>query len=140
MSKEFLEFLLKEWKRLEEVEHVSDLFNNDRYNEVDAIIAEIDYSDFYEYMRTGERLTVSEIPAEYILTSAIYFSGNKAYSDDDIMEAYQEYANAIYGYGKKGEYIGVALASGEIINGYDSIKELVEAGKEYLKDDEKSAE
>lgn len=28
MSKEFLEFLVKEWKRLEDEEHVSDLFNN----------------------------------------------------------------------------------------------------------------
>lgn len=136
MSKEFLEFLVKEWKRLEDEEHVSDLFNNGRYNEVDAIIAGIDYSEFYEYMEAGEKVAVSKIPAEYMLVSVVYFSGNEEYTDDDILDDYEEYANNLYEYGERGERIGEALLSGEIINGFGSIEELVQAGEEYLNEED----
>lgn len=139
MSIEFLEFLVKEWKRLEDEEHVSDLFNNGRDDEVNAIIEGIDYSEFYKYMKAGEGVEVSEIPEEYILTSAIYFSGNERYPDNDILDDYEEYADKLCGCGEKAKRIGKALLSGEVINGFDSIEELVQAGEEYL-DEEDSDE
>ncbi len=140
MSKEFLEFLVKEWKRLEDEEHVSDLFNNGRDDEVNAIIEGIDYSEFYKYMEAEEGVEVSEIPEEYILTSAIYFSGNERYPDNDILDDYEEYADKLCGCGEKAKRIGKALFSGEVINGFDSIEELVEAGEGYLNEEDAEEE
>lgn len=87
-------------------------------------------------MEAGEKVAVSKIPAEYMLVSVVYFSGNEEYTDDDILDDYEEYANNLYEYGEKGERIGEALLSGEIINGFDSIEELVQAGEEYLNEED----
>lgn len=135
MSTEFLEFLVEEWKKLEEVEHVSDLFYNDRYDEVDAIIKEIDYSQFYQYMEAGKKVAVSKIPAEYMITSAIYFSGNESYADNEILDDYAEYADKLYSYGTKGACIGKVLLEDDVINEFHSIKELVETGEKYLNEE-----
>lgn len=141
MSIEFLELLLKEWKRMEEVGHASDLINNGQYSELDAIVNGIDYSQFYEYMESSKKkMQVSEIPAEYILVSAIYFSGNEEYADNDIMEDYQEYAGILYHYGEAGKKMGCALLNGEIINGFSSIQELIQVGEEYLNKEESDYE
>lgn len=141
MSTEFLEFLNKELEKLEKEEHVSDLLNNGRYDELDVVISEIDYEQFYKYMESEEEnMEVSEIPVEYGLVHAIYLSGNENYGDDEVMEDYKEYAYFLYNYGDAGACIGSALLHGDYICKYDSIRDLVEAGKKYLEKDAKDAE
>lgn len=89
-KKEFLEILVKEFERLEKEEHVSDLANNGRYAEVDAVVAEIDYSALEEYMdevRGEDYLYVeTDIPESYVLTFAIYLS-NSPFDECNVMES-----------------------------------------------------
>lgn len=133
---EFIKFLNGEFERLEKVEHVSDLLNNGQYDKLNAVISKIDYSHFYKFMESTKiGILVNDILKEYGLTSAIYFSGNKKYDDNEITEFYEEYAEMLYSYGEVGKCIGTALMRGETINGFDSIKELIEVGKKYLKED-----
>lgn len=133
---EFIKFLNGEFERLEKVEHVSDLLNNGQYDKLKAVISKIDYSHFYKFMQnTNIGIPVSEILEEYGLVSAIYFSGNKKYDDNEITGFYEDYVKMLYNYGEVGKCIGAALMGGETINGFDSIKELIEIGKKYLEED-----
>ena len=50
----FIKKLVEELKRLEEVEHVSDFANAGLYEEVDAIISEINYYILEDYMERDD--------------------------------------------------------------------------------------
>lgn len=130
MSKtEFLEVLGKELERLETVEHVSDLANNGRYAEVDAIVAEIDYTALEEYMDSEdmEELTVSEIPEGRYLAFAIYVYGSGEYSECDIMDSWKDFQEAVRGCGKAGESIATTLTY-YTLNSFDTFEQLVSEG------------
>lgn len=86
-KREFIKLLEEELKRLEEVEHISDLANNGRYKEVDVVLGEIDYSILEEYMDSEEfePLEMSDISKQYVVTFAIYLSGSN-YDECDVMD------------------------------------------------------
>ncbi|MBO5478866.1 MAG: hypothetical protein J6A04_04055 [Clostridia bacterium] len=136
-KQKFLELLVEELKRLEEVEHVSDLAENGRYEEVDAVVAEIDYSALNEYMENEEheQLDISDIPEQYVLTFAIYLSGSE-YAETDIMEEWEDLTDALEKCGTAGEDLAETL-SNYYINGFDTFAELI-AGDES--DDEEEDE
>lgn len=126
-KKEFLEVLVKELERLEKEEHVSDLANNGRYAEVDAVVAEIDYSVLEEYMDEvdgdGELSVTTDIPDPYVLTFAIYLSGSD-YDECDIMEEWEELQDALYDCGDAGKAIADTINHDEI-NVFATFEELV---------------
>ncbi len=142
-KKEFLEILVKEFERLEKEEHVSDLANNGRYAEVDAVVAEIDYSALEEYMdevRGEDYLYVeTDIPESYVLTFAIYLS-NSPFDECDVMESWEELQTALRSYGKVGNAIAETITS-SYLNDFDTFEELVLYGEaDEDEDDDKSAE
>ncbi len=126
-KKEFLKILVKELERLEKEEHVSDLANNGRHAEVDAIVAEIDYSALNEYMDEmdgdGDLSVKTDIPEPYVLTFAIYLSGSD-YDDSDVMADWEELQDALRGYGDVGNAIADTLVS-DVINVFATFEELV---------------
>lgn len=135
-KKEFLENLEKEMKRLEEVEHVSDLANNWRCSEVDAIVADIDYSALDEYMEecNGEGdLEVSEIPGGRYLAFAIYLSGSD-YDECDVMEDWQDLQYALRDCGEAGNAIADTL-NYDAVNAFNTFEELLN-GRAADEDDE----
>ena len=135
LKEKFLEILEKELKRLEEVEHVSDLANNGRYTEVDAIVAEIDYSALDEYMEecNGEGdLEVSEIPDGRYLAFAIYLSGSD-YEEWDVMAYRDEFQEVLLDCGKAGKEIFSTLSC-DSINAFDTFEKLLKC--EYDDDDD----
>lgn len=132
MSKEkFLEILEKELERLEEVEHVSDLANNWRCSEVDAIVAEIDYSALEEYMEECDGvgdLEVSEIPGGRYLTFVIYLSGSD-YDECDVMENWEDLQYALRDCGEAGNAIADTLIY-DAVNAFDTFEDLLNGGEE----------
>lgn len=127
MSKtEFLEVLGKELERLETVEHVSDLANNGRYAEVDAIVAEIDYTALEEYMYELDYIAgmeVSEIPEDRYLAFVIYAFGSE-YNECEIMKYWPDLQDAVRGCGKVGECIANTL-NDYTLNSFVRFEELV---------------
>lgn len=140
MSKEeFLEILEKELERLEEVEHVSDLANNWRCSEVDAIVAEIDYSALNEYMEQCDGdgdLEVSEIPGAKYLAFAIYLSGSD-YDECDVMAYWQDLQNVLLDCGEAGSKISSTMSC-DCINAFDTFEKLLNC--EYDQNDEDDEE
>lgn len=138
-KKEFLEILAKELKRLEEVEHVSDLANNGRYAEVDAIVVDIDYSALNEYMEQCDGdgdLEVSEIPGAKYLAFAIYLSGSD-YDECDVMAYWQDLQNVLLDCGEAGSKI-YSTMSCDCINAFDTFEKLLNC--EYDQNDEDDEE
>ena len=136
-KKEFLEVLVKELERLEKVEHVSDLANNGRYAEVDAVVAEIDYSALEEYMDEvdgeGDLSAKTDIPEAYVLTFAIYLSGSP-YDECDVLESWKDLQTALRSCGDVGNAIAEKMIS-ECVNDFDTLEELV-LGEEADEDEE----
>lgn len=105
MSKtEFLEVLGKELERLETVEHVSDLVNNGRYDEVEDILRHINYTPLEEYLDECDDdgdLKISEIPEGRYLTFIIYMYGSGC---DPIVimeiESYSDLTKVLYDCGE----------------------------------------
>lgn len=128
MTKEqFLEILVKELERLENVEHVSDLANNGRCAEVDAVVAEIEYSALEEYMDEvddkGDLSVKTDIPEPYVLTFVIYLSGSE-YDEVEVMKDWGELQEALYGCGDVGNVIANKLEY-NYINAFGTFEELV---------------
>ncbi len=138
---EFLEILVKELERLEKEKHVSDLANNGRYAEVDAIVAEIDYSVLEEYMDEvdgdGDLSAKTDIPEPYVLTFAIYLSGSD-YDECDVMEEWEDLQDALRGCGDVGNAIADVITS-DCINTFDTFENLLE-GEHADEGDEESDE
>lgn len=136
MSKEkFLEILEKELERLEEVEHVSDLANNWRTKEVDAIVAGIDYSALNDYMEECDcegDLEVSEIPGGRYLVFITYLSGSK-YDEEDVMENWEELQEVLYECGEAGAAIANTM-NYDYVNAFNTYEELLNG--EYADEDE----
>lgn len=134
-KKEFLEVLVKELERLEKKEHVSDLANNRRYAEVDAIVAGIDYSALEEYMDEldgdGDLSAKTDIPEPYVLTFAIYLSGSD-YDEIDVLESWKDLKEALRECGDVGNAIADTIRSNSV-NSFDTFEELVlgEEAEEY---------
>ena len=104
MNKEkFLKLLVDQLKRLEEVEHISELAENGQYEKVDAIIAETDYTSLQQYYESAnfKSVDITEIPKEYVLTFAIYLSGSK-YDEMDIVSTWEEFQASIEYHGNIG--------------------------------------
>lgn len=140
---EFLEVLVKELERLEKVEHVSDLANNGRYEEVDAVVAEIDYSALEVYMDEvngeGDLSAKTDIPEAYVLTFAIYLSGSP-YDEMDVLESWEDLQTALTDCGDVGNAIADTMTS-ECLNNFETFEELVLGEEaEEDEDDDKSAE
>lgn len=135
---EFLEVLVKELERLEQVEHISDLANNGRYAEVDAVVAEIDYSALEEYMDEvdgdGDLFAETGIPESYVLTFAIYLFGSD-YNEYDVLEDWEDLQTALRDCGDVGNAIAAGMED-YYINHFDTFEELVQAGEEYLKEED----
>lgn len=126
-KKEFLKILVKELERLEKEEHVSDLANNGRHAEVDAIVAEIDYSALNEYMDEvdgdGDLSVKTDIPKPYVLTFAIYLYGSD-YDECDVMEEWEDLQDALYECGDAGKAIADTIGH-DAINVFETFEELV---------------
>lgn len=123
---EFLEVLAKELDRLETVEHVSDLANNGWYDEVDVVIAEIDYTAINEYMDSVDYdgdLKVSEIPGERYLAFVIYLRGS-GYDECDVMESWQDLQKVLRDCGEAGEAIAATMEY-DCVDAYDTFAEFV---------------
>lgn len=140
-KKEFLEVLVKELERLEKVEHVSDLANNGRYAEVDAVVARIDYSVLEEYMDEvdgdGDLSAKIDIPEPYVLTFAIYLSGSD-YNEVDVLESWKDLKEALRDCGDVGNAIATTISC-DNINSFDTFEELV-LGEEAEEDEEEPDE
>ncbi len=139
-KKEFLEILVKELERLEKEEHVSDLAKNGRYAEVDAVVAEIDYSALEEYMDAvygeGDLSVETDIPESYVLTFAIYLSGSE-YNECEVMESWKDLRDALRVCGDMGKVIADAI-SYHNINEFDMFEQLVKWDED--EEDEESDE
>lgn len=124
-EQEFLEILEKELERLEEVEHVSDLANNGRYEEVDAIVAGIDYSALNEYMEDCDcnGIKKSEIPGGRYLAFVIYLSGSD-YNECEVMEYWGDLQEALYDCGEAGEAIASTM-NHNYVNAFNTFEELL---------------
>lgn len=140
MSKaEFLEVLGKELERLETVEHVSDLANHGRCQEVDAIVSEIDYTALNDYMESNHKLgnlEISEIPEERYLAFAIYLSGSQ-YDECDVMECWADLQSVLRGCGEAGDAIADTMQS-DCVNAFDTFDELLKG--EYADYDDEEDE
>lgn len=138
---EFLEVLVKELERLEKKEHVSDLANNGRYAEVDAVVDEIDYSALEDYMDEvdGEgELVITDIPEGYVLTFVIYLF-RSPYDECDIMESWEELQEALRDCGDVGKAIANTMIY-DCVNGFAAFEELVSDGPADEEDEEDSDE
>ena len=105
----FIKKLVEELKRLEEVEHVSDFANAGLYEEVDAIISEINYYILEDYMERDddeyfEKLRADDIPKQYVLTFTIYLFGS-GYKETDILIDWDKFSAYLYASGRVGKVI-----------------------------------
>lgn len=84
---EFLEYLIPALELLERVEHITDLFNLKRCEELDVIAKEIDHSELEKFFCSEEfePLANEEIPDEYKVTWGVYLH-NSEKDEYDIME------------------------------------------------------
>lgn len=141
-KKEFLEILVKELERLEKEEHVSDLANNGRYAEVDAVVSEIYYTELIDYMNGDEteKLEVDDIPEDYVLTFVIYLFGS-GYDEFDVMENWEDLQDALCDCGDVGTAIADTM-NNNCINEFDTFKELVcgEAADENEDEEEEDSD
>lgn len=139
---EFLKVLVKELERLEQVEHVSDLANNGRYAEVDAVVAEIKYSALEKYMDEvdgeGDLSAKTDIPESYVLTFAIYLFGSP-YDDGDVLESWEDLQVALRDCGGVGNAIAETMIS-DYLNDFETFEELVNYGCADEDDEEDSDE
>lgn len=139
---EFLENLAKELERLEEVEHVSDLANNGHYEEVDAIVAEIDYLAWEKYMDSlnghHANLEISEIPGKRYLAFVIYLFGSK-YDECYVMRNWRHLKEAVRGCGKAGAAIATTMEDHYIYT-FNTFKGLVEGREADEKSDEETGD
>ena len=102
-KKEFLDVLIPELRRLEEVEHLTELAEEGRYDEVGAIVGGIDYSQMDKYMDCvdegdEEAIDITEIPSEYMRAYLLYLWGSE-YDETEVMKCWKElqYVLATFG-------------------------------------------
>lgn len=128
-KQEFLNILLPELERLENVEHVSDLANAGRYEEVDVIIGEIDYSSLNEYIEGEyEYLDIFDIPEQHVLTFAIYLSGSE-YDEMCIMDNWEDLRDVLLECGNAGRALAASMSRDHYLNDFYTFAELVSAGE-----------
>lgn len=122
-KEEFLELLTSELKRLEEEEHVVELAEKGFYKEIDAIVAEIDYSSIREYEESEEfkLLDISEI---YSAKAFVVYLKGCPYNEVLIMESWEDLQEELEEAGGVWAEIADTMAS-DCINGFDTFEGLV---------------
>lgn len=127
-----MEQLLQELEKLEKIEHVTDLANNRRYQEVEDVLAELNYNlvnEWLGYIADGNELDVLDIPETSRLPFAILLSKSK-YNDSQIFKDYLKFAKDLKKRGPAGVLIGTILID-EYINRFNSFVKLMEFAENY---------
>ena len=139
-KKEFLDVLIPELRRLEEVEHLRDLARNGRYDEAQEVLYKVKYSSLIKYCKTDNEedqlLEVTDIPQEYLVTFILYLLGNKRYNENDIMRDWAEFQAAVGEQGEDGAIIAEKM-NHYYLNNFGTIADLMEP--DYEEEDEEDA-
>lgn len=135
---EFLEVLIPELKRIEEVEHLRDLARNGWYDEAQAVLDGVDYSSLAQYYKAAigkkeQLLTVADIPQEYLVTFTLYLYGSQHYNEADVMRNWKELSIAVAKQGKEGAIIAKKM-NDCYLTWFETIDELMEPYEEDEED------
>lgn len=129
-KEEAVQKLLEVLYVLVKVEHISDLANSRRYEEVDAVLDGVDYdlvNKCLHYVAGKDELSLSDIPEIDRLPLAILLT-RSYYDDCEIFEDFIEFERDLMQRGVAGALIAqFVMIGGECINRSNSFKRFMEA-------------
>ena len=123
-KKQFIKCLVTQLERLEIVEHISELANHGCYDEVDKVVADIDYTIVDQYTESDKfkKWNISDIPDQYVLTYAIWLYGCREHDEDELMNDWENWTKVLENYGDAGKAISKCEY---LINSYESFANLI---------------